>query len=583
MIFSTAAILFLFVLFTGVGLVFPWASYRKEQNIFNLLANFWIGWALTIGGLQIWHFFLPVNPWAFAIIALVSIFGWLRNGRTVLRQAQTWNRSTALVLAGIACVPAAMLANHVMFTVPYSDHGLYHLQSVTWISRFAIVPGLGNVHHRLAFNNANFLYASLLNWGPLQERAYFVNNTLLGWVMILTCGAGFYGLFKSQARSIQPHNLFYALFLPVSFNHLSTTHLPGYSPDVPNFILQVILAGELLRLVDTQPEQPYYRSQAFFMALLVAVGVTIKLAFAAFGLLILLALLILWIRRFGFNKTLVFTLIRDWVLIGSALLIPWLIRNVVLSGYLLYPSMVISFPVPWKIPEALVAPIAPIIADWARTVSNSFPYTADLTWFSNWWNRFPFLIRQTFIFTLIITCFDGLLFLALSLLKPAKPIKPDLSSVCLWCIAALSLVYWFLMAPDYRFSGAAFWILLASAIIFGYQVIARTWQIQSTALLVSSILLALTLWLSPNHFSNNLSRKWMFYPPPESELAEQAQSIETMITRVTNSGLEVHMPPPPSDNCWNLPLPCVPPADYTAKLQLIEPGNMQKGFYLPGW
>ena len=597
LIFSTLAILTLFFVFTGIGLLFPWRVHQKEQNFFTLLGLFWTGWVLVLGFLQLWHLVFPVGPAAFAVTAACSLAGWGWNGKSILEQARAWGWLKILALGALAVIPAAMLANQAMFAMAYTDHGLYHMQSVQWIARFAIVPGLGNLHHRLAFNNANFLYAALINWGPLQDRAYYVSNTLLGWVLILTCAAGFYQVFNASARRSEPlkrWSLYFALMLPVAFNHLSTTHLPGYSPDVPNFILMTLLAGELLRLIEARADAALFQRQIIYMTLLAAAGVIIKLAFGFFGILMLLAALAVWLARFRPSRTvgtgrILWRSILAWGLAGAALVIPWLIRNVILSGYLLYPSTVISFPVPWKIPEALVDPIASIIADWARTVSNTIVYSADLPWFLNLWSRFPFFLRQMFIITLAISGLDVLLILALD--GRNRPLEDergrktalDWPSGLVWCIAALSLVYWFLAAPDYRFSGAIFWILLVSALLLGYQALVETRLAQKPLLLAASLLVGFTLWLSPNHFTNNLSRAWMFYPPAETEQAEKVQSLATMQTRVTASGLEVHMPPPPSDQCWNLPLPCMPPSDFSLKLKLIDPSDMQKGFYLPDW
>ena len=142
-----------------------------------------------------------------------------------------------------------MLALHVLFVSPNYDHGLYHMQTVRWIHDFAIVPGLGNLHHRLAFNNASFLYAALLDSGPLAGRGYYLANTLPAFALILQCAAGFGGLFQER-QPIRGVNLYFALLLPAVLWQVSVMPLPGYSPDMIVFLLQVATGGELLRLFE---------------------------------------------------------------------------------------------------------------------------------------------------------------------------------------------------------------------------------------------------------------------------------------------------------------------------------------------
>ena len=575
MIFSAAAILVLTALFSGIGLLFPGNPYRKEASLHHLLLNFWIGWGLAIAFLQFWHLFYKVSTLAMLALTLAGIAGWA----LAWRQMRTWKGSEALGLAGLAVIPALMLANHVMFVPPHWDHGLYHLQAVKWISNYAIVPGIGNLQQRLAFNNSNFLYAAALNNGLLAGRSYYVANTTLAFVIILLCANGFYQLFRGQ--KFQVSNLYYALMIPVVLKQMSTTHLPGYSPDIPIFLLQVLLAGELVRLAEMEAEREAVAREALFIVLLTAVGITVKLSFAAFGALILLATLAIWARkvRAGWQAHLRTGL--GWAGLAAVLIVPWLGRHILLSGYLLYPSDLISLPVIWKVPEDLVAPVAPIITLWAQTASQQIGYDGSLQWLLRWWGYEPFIVRQAFVFSLLALLADvGFYGLAKWVWK--RPVVFDWRAAGLVGISALSLVYWFEMAPDYRFSGAAFWILLVGALLLGFRLLISSQLVKNSLFLACALVLVTTIWLSPNQFSNNLSRKLLLLPPPETELA-QAQNSASGLSKITNSGLQVWMPGDQTDQCWNLPLPCTTRNDFTPKLQLIDPNDPQKGFEILNW
>ena len=53
-----------------------------------------------------------------------------------------------------------------------SDTLLYHAQIVRWIKEYAIVPGLGNLHGRLAYNSSFHVLASFFDIGAFQDKSF---------------------------------------------------------------------------------------------------------------------------------------------------------------------------------------------------------------------------------------------------------------------------------------------------------------------------------------------------------------------------------------------------------------------------
>ena len=148
--------------------------------------------------------------------------------------------------------------------------------------------------------------------------------------------------------------LFQTLMLPVLFWQIGNQPFAGYPADMTIFIIQIVLFGKLLLLWQETSDARHFRALFLQIIILSVTAITIKLSFAIFGFFTIVMVFILGYIRFGrttFSKSNsfpVFGILTLWVL-------PWLVRNAILSGYLLFPSALISVDVPWKMPVFLVA------------------------------------------------------------------------------------------------------------------------------------------------------------------------------------------------------------------------------------
>src|SRR5262249_3970511 len=138
-----------------------------------------MGFGLVILFLQLWHLAFPVDYRALVVLAGLAAAGFW-SSRKSLRAwfdispwfARIW---LLIVLGGVA----VWGANWAMGGFLSFDRGQYHIQAVRWNREYAIVPGLGNLHGRLAFNNAGLLYDALLSVGPWSAGAYRIANQSL--------------------------------------------------------------------------------------------------------------------------------------------------------------------------------------------------------------------------------------------------------------------------------------------------------------------------------------------------------------------------------------------------------------------
>lgn len=70
------------------------------------------------------------------------------------------------------------------------DTGLYHAQSIRWIEEYGAVPGLGNLHSRLAYNSSSFCLSAFYSMAFLGGQSYHCCAGFLSFLLALVCMEG---------------------------------------------------------------------------------------------------------------------------------------------------------------------------------------------------------------------------------------------------------------------------------------------------------------------------------------------------------------------------------------------------------
>jgi hypothetical protein len=286
------------LLFTGAGLSIRRAFGLRLHSADDWLAAFWLGWSGVIALLQIWHLALPVDGRAAALAAVLGAAGLIWNRRAILDdlrlrigQRRTWAALAGLLLAAI------LLSNRAIGAPAIHDTGLYHVPTVRWIETYPVVPGLGNLHDRLAFNSAYLLYAALLDQGFWDRRAQHLAGGLL-LLALFAQGIVSLGRLLRHDLAHRAADSFGALIGVAMLQQALLPDVASLSPDLPIFALTVALTGRFLAFLERRDVQGREANFAIFALVVPAlIGVTVKLSFAAFaGALIPLALAV-WLRR----------------------------------------------------------------------------------------------------------------------------------------------------------------------------------------------------------------------------------------------------------------------------------------------
>ena len=415
-----------------------------------------------------------------------------------------------------------------------SDTGLYHIQNIKWINSFRIVPGLGNLHGRFAFNNQSFLTEALFSFSFLKPDFFHLLNSYLILMLSVTL---IIQVNKKLTHDVWRAFLYAGLLLLLQVFYLKYASSP--TPDI--FLLAGIWFIFIIYLEKITGENG---NKLYWIPVLVMAFFMITVKLSAFPVALVAVLFIAESGHSWLKKLLLISLIAVLVFV------PYFIRNYILSGYMVYPYASINiFNPDWKIPVQYVNEMKSVISshaqagDWlTRTFSEWFPI-----WFAHLSTGFKFLSGYILISPALIA---GLYFLSGDMRKRFG------SELKIVAICFFAILFWFVSAPNFRFIYAflLFYVLITCSIIlysisgklsasgfFGrvkekmYKVLPGT---ASILLVLISVLFLFTI-----NFKG--LRQCAFFPARFRDVTCNQTKVNNFIVNIPADGTY----------CWNSPLP----------------------------
>lgn len=109
---------------------------------------------------QFFSLFYKVGKIANIVLAVLDLFFcsiFYKNIRNILNVEYKKYRFVVAIFFMFLCL------YYVSEPIKNYDTALYHAQSIRWIEEYGVVPGLGNLHHRFAYNNSIFSLQALFS------------------------------------------------------------------------------------------------------------------------------------------------------------------------------------------------------------------------------------------------------------------------------------------------------------------------------------------------------------------------------------------------------------------------------------
>lgn len=542
-------------LLVGLGAAVSRVALAAPRS--GLSAPFWIGWAVWIAILQLLHIKIALGtPWVLALLAGLGSLGLWWNGSRLYGILRESLRERRLFLAGLAIL-GVWLGNRGLGPLLSIDAGLYHLGSIRWASEAPLVEGLGNLHGRLAFNSTAFLWMSSLDRWPSLFRGFNIASGLLLMAAISQIShkilAGTEAAEDAPAAAHFNIRIFHTSLLLPLFYAAAVMHVSSTSPDWIVLILGVVLASELVELCSRKAEDDP-SGHFLTIAALCAVGITVKLSFAALGV-VALAVAALRATQPGAIRIDLPRTLGPGLSLALLLLAPWSLRSVELSGYPAYPMTFGGFEVAWKVPEERAEAELRWIRSWARAPGKSpDEVLGNADWMLPWLaNR----LRASDSIALLV--FPAVL-AALGILAAARRRSGASTTTATLLIPyTVAVLIWFVSAPDPRFLGSSLWVCAGAMLARETRHEASLDRTGSARRIVNgaSALCAIGCLVFIAYMGSTVAgARGPFISPGPLHGRYPLRSVELKSFQ-TDSGLILQVPLH-GDRCWEAALPCTP-------------------------
>lgn len=353
------------------------------------------------------------------------------------------------VKAGVALLLFLLFAYGTSGGMIHYDTSLYHAQSIRWIEEFGIVPGLGNLHSRLAYNSASFCLSALYSFAFLGGQSYHACAGFVAFLLAVVCMEMFW-----QKRWKEPKLSHFVRLM--GFYYLLTLFDEMVSP-ASDYFMVISVFYLLIRWLDLiEEKEDSYVPFAMLCVLCVSV-VTIKLSGALILLLTVKPAVMMIKRKKGKE-------IGKFLGVGFVTVLPFFVRNIILSGWVVYPFTFLDlFTFDFKIPKGMADYDAKEIQVWGRGFRDVTRFDEPITkWIRDWAMS---LDGTNKVFLLL--ALSGLVMLAgLCVYALLKRKKEMLDFLLTAGTVAVCFVFWLTSAPLVRYGCVYLWVL--PVLIWGF-------------------------------------------------------------------------------------------------------------------
>lgn len=414
-----------------------------------------------------------------------------------------------------------------------TDEGYYYMQFIKWIETYPVVPGLGNLEDRFAFNSNWHTVSALFSFSYLFKTPFYDLNGFLVLFCCIYFSNGINNIIKNKSDFVV--NILKAFAVIFLFR----TQLTASSTDIPSIffsLLALILIFEKIFL----KEFNIYDNNSLIIILLVLYVITVKFSSVFISLFVIYHFILIYNE----NKSFLIKHGLHSLFIFSILIIPWLVKNIIISGYLIYPVYFIDlFDFDWKIVKETAKLQYYYVEVFAKNISekktaSEYAELSIIKWLPIWFEKLN--LNDRFFFLASIPALIISVFYSFRKKFASVDLKIVLS-ILLVCI-----IIWLFKNPAFRFGWQYFYIIIFLAFAFVLDHIYEKNKFIAKAIITFTLSLGL-FWISYRTI-------YEFRYIKENLIIYQAKTRKKASETIIIDNHKFYLSNEP---CWDTSIPCL--------------------------
>lgn len=315
----------------------------------------------------------------------------------------------------------------------HTDTNIYHAQNIRLYEEFGLIKGMGNLQYHYGYNSLYLAFAALMS---LKWLLPWSLHTTTGFIEISLCVYAFHHLKSFRLRTHHLEDAGCVAILVYALVNLCGSMSPA--TDYPTMFLSLYMIAGWLRAME---KKSHYSVYALLSVFSVFLGV-MKLSSIAMAAVVILP-------AFYLLKEKKWKEIAYYLGLGILILLPYLVRNVLITGWLIYPVESLDlFSVEWKIPKEYLHVDAAQIRVWGKCLFD----VSKEDWTVRQW--FPLWIENKERYELMFlgcVILGGILSLGNLIYKWVSKVQISVELLTLYIGIGASAALWFVQAPFIRY------------------------------------------------------------------------------------------------------------------------------------
>ena len=240
------------------------------------------------------------------------------------------------------------------------DSDLYHAQSIRWIEEYGVVKGLGNIHVRFAYNSSFFSLSALYSMKFLTGQSLHTVNGFIALLLSVEILTVF-----DRRRFVRINAVRLSDFARIGALYYLTLIYRDIVSPASDYCVMCVVFYLFIRWLSYLEEGEKDTTPYGLLCVMGVYSITLKLTAGVILLLLIKPAYVLLKKKRYKN-------IVCYLVLGTVVIAPWMIRTALISGYLLYPFPALDvLNVDWKIDAATAALDAAEIKTWGRGLNNA--------------------------------------------------------------------------------------------------------------------------------------------------------------------------------------------------------------------